>query len=84
MLLLLKQALSVMRVLVVDDERNIRQTMGTALESMDHEAVTVSTGEEALRRLGACAKRSVKSCLTRAKRPRTLSRVAEGMRDRLR
>jgi two-component system, NtrC family, response regulator AlgB len=51
--LLLKQALSVMRVLVVDDERNIRQTMGTALESMDHEAVTVSTGEEALRRMEA-------------------------------
>jgi two-component system, NtrC family, response regulator AlgB len=42
-----------MRVLVVDDERNIRQTMGTALESMDHEAVTVSTGEEALRRMEA-------------------------------
>jgi len=40
-----------MRVLVVDDERNIRQTMATALESMDHEVVTVSTGGEALRRL---------------------------------
>jgi NtrC-family two-component system response regulator AlgB len=40
-----------MRVLVVDDERNIRQTMATALESMDHEVVTVSTGNEALRRL---------------------------------
>src|SRR5258706_15830993 len=51
--LLLKQALSVMRVLVVDDERNIRQTMGTAMESMDHEAVTGSTGEEGLRRMEA-------------------------------
>src|SRR2546429_9786721 len=40
-----------MRVLVVDDERNIRQIMATALESMDHEVVTVSTGGEALRRL---------------------------------
>jgi NtrC-family two-component system response regulator AlgB len=40
-----------MRILVVDDEKNIRQTMATALESMDHEVATVSTGEEALRRM---------------------------------
>jgi len=32
----------------VDDERNIRQTLATALESMNHEVVTASTGEEAL------------------------------------
>jgi two-component system, NtrC family, response regulator AlgB len=44
-----------MRVLVVDDERNIRQTMATALESMDHEVVTVSSGEEALQRVEASA-----------------------------
>jgi two-component system, NtrC family, response regulator AlgB len=44
-----------MRVLVVDDEKNIRQTMATALESMNHEAVTASTGEEALRRMEASA-----------------------------
>jgi len=37
-----------MRVLVVDDERNIRQTLATALESMNHEVVTASTGEETL------------------------------------
>ena len=42
-----------MRVLVVDDERNIRQTLATALESMNHEVVTASTGEEALQRVEA-------------------------------
>jgi two-component system, NtrC family, response regulator AlgB len=40
-----------MRVLVVDDERNIRQTLATALESMNYEVLTASTGEEALRRM---------------------------------
>jgi two-component system, NtrC family, response regulator AlgB len=44
-----------MRVLVVDDERNIRQTLATALESMDYEVLTASTGEEALRRMEAGA-----------------------------
>jgi two-component system, NtrC family, response regulator AlgB len=38
-----------MRVLVVDDEKNIRQTMATALESMDHDVVTASSGQETLR-----------------------------------
>src|SRR3981081_851387 len=42
-----------MRVLVVDDERHIRQTLATALESMDYEVVTASTGEEALQRVEA-------------------------------
>src|SRR6266404_8430806 len=42
-----------MRVLVVDDERNIRQTLATALESMNHEVVTASIGEEALQRVEA-------------------------------
>jgi NtrC-family two-component system response regulator AlgB len=40
-----------MRILVVDDERNIRRTMATALESMDHEVATASTGVEALQEL---------------------------------
>jgi NtrC-family two-component system response regulator AlgB len=40
-----------MRVLVVDDEKNIRQTMATAVESMSHEVVTASTSEEALRQM---------------------------------
>jgi NtrC-family two-component system response regulator AlgB len=44
-----------MRVLVVDDERNIRQTLATALESMNYEVLTASTGEEALRRMEAGA-----------------------------
>jgi NtrC-family two-component system response regulator AlgB len=42
-----------MRVLVVDDEKNIRQTMATALESMNYEVATASSGEEALRRMEA-------------------------------
>ena len=44
-----------MRVLVVDDERNIRRTMVLALESMDHEAVAVASGKEALEALGQAA-----------------------------
>src|SRR5205823_5441866 len=39
---------AVMRVLVVDDEKNIRRTMVLALESMNHAAVAVSSGKEAL------------------------------------
>jgi NtrC-family two-component system response regulator AlgB len=40
-----------MRTLVVDDEKNIRRTMALALESMDHEAVTASSGAEAIKEL---------------------------------
>lgn len=40
-----------MRVLVVDDEKNIRRTMVLALESMDHGVVAVSSGKEALEAL---------------------------------
>src|SRR5271163_2380769 len=40
-----------MRILVVDDEKNIRRTMAMALESMDHEVVCVATGAEALKEL---------------------------------
>jgi NtrC-family two-component system response regulator AlgB len=40
-----------MRVLVVDDEKNIRQAMALALESMGHEVQTVATGNEALKAL---------------------------------
>jgi len=40
-----------MRILVVDDQRNIRRTMATALESMDHEVATAATGEEAMQEL---------------------------------
>jgi len=37
-----------MRVLVVDDERNIRRTFSLALESMNHEVSTASSGQDAL------------------------------------
>jgi NtrC-family two-component system response regulator AlgB len=37
-----------MRVLLVDDERNIRRTMATALESMDHEVASASNSATAL------------------------------------
>src|ERR1700676_5421432 len=40
-----------MRTLVIDDEKNIRRTMAMALESMDHDAVTVSSGAEAFEEL---------------------------------
>ena len=40
-----------MRTLVVDDEKNIRRTMAMALESMDHEAVSVASGAEAFKEL---------------------------------
>jgi two-component system, NtrC family, response regulator AlgB len=42
-----------MRILVVDDEKNIRQAMATALEVTDHEVATASTAQEALRRMEA-------------------------------
>jgi two-component system, NtrC family, response regulator AlgB len=40
-----------MRVLVVDDEKNIRRTFSLALESMNHEVFTAATGKEAIDRL---------------------------------
>ena len=40
-----------MRILVIDDEKNIRRTMVLALESMDHEVVAVASGEEGFREL---------------------------------
>ncbi|MBV8071787.1 MAG: sigma-54-dependent Fis family transcriptional regulator, partial [Acidobacteriaceae bacterium] len=40
-----------MRILVVDDEKNIRRAMSLALESMDHEVATASTRQEALEAL---------------------------------
>ena len=40
-----------MRVLVVDDEKNIRRTFSLALESMDHEVSAAASGEEAIEEL---------------------------------
>ncbi len=40
-----------MRVLVVDDEKNIRRTFSLALESMDHEVSTAASGKEAIEQL---------------------------------
>ena len=40
-----------MRVLVVDDERNIRRTFQLALESMNHEVATAASGHEAVGQL---------------------------------
>jgi two-component system, NtrC family, response regulator AlgB len=40
-----------MRVLVVDDEKNIRRTFSLALESLDHEVFTAARGHEALEQL---------------------------------
>lgn len=42
-----------MRVLIVDDEQNIRRTLTLALESMGHEATSVATGPDALKALKA-------------------------------
>ena len=39
-----------LRVLVVDDEKNIRQTLGLFLEKLGCEVHLASTGEAALRR----------------------------------
>ena len=39
-----------MRILVIDDEKNIRRTMAMALESMEHEVVCAASGAEACRR----------------------------------
>ncbi|HEY5954094.1 MAG TPA: response regulator, partial [Terrimicrobiaceae bacterium] len=40
-----------MRVLVVDDEKNIRRTFSLALESMDHEVSTAASGRDAVEQL---------------------------------
>ena len=40
-----------MRILVVDDEKNIRRTMAMAIESMDHDVVCVASGAEAFKEL---------------------------------
>jgi two-component system, NtrC family, response regulator AlgB len=40
-----------MRVLVLDDEKNIRQALATAIESAGHTVATAATGAEALKRL---------------------------------
>jgi two-component system, NtrC family, response regulator AlgB len=44
-----------MRILVIDDEKNIRRTMAVALESMEHDVVTVASGAEALKELKSAA-----------------------------
>lgn len=44
-----------MRILVVDDEKNIRRTMAMAIESMDHEVVCVASGAEAFNELKSSA-----------------------------
>ena len=40
-----------MRVLVIDDETNIRRTFSLALDSMNHEVSTAASGREALDQL---------------------------------
>src|SRR5215469_12411699 len=35
-----------MRILVIDDEKNIRRTMAMALESMEHEVICAASGKE--------------------------------------
>ena len=40
-----------MRVLVVDDEKNIRRTFSLALESMDHDVFAAASGKEAIEEL---------------------------------
>jgi NtrC-family two-component system response regulator AlgB len=40
-----------MRVLIIDDEENIRRTTSALLEEMDHEVVAVSDGASALKQL---------------------------------
>jgi two-component system, NtrC family, response regulator AlgB len=40
-----------MRVLVIDDERNIRRTFSLALESMNHDVSTASSGRDAVEEL---------------------------------
>jgi NtrC-family two-component system response regulator AlgB len=40
-----------MRILVIDDEKNIRRTMAMAIESMEHEVVCAASGVEAFKEL---------------------------------
>jgi len=44
-----------MRILVIDDEKNIRLTMAMALESMEHEVVCAASGAEAFREIRIAA-----------------------------
>ena len=44
-----------MRILVIDDEKNIRRTMAMALESMEHEVVCAASGAEAFREIRIAA-----------------------------
>jgi NtrC-family two-component system response regulator AlgB len=44
-----------MRILVIDDEKNIRRTMALAIESMEHEVVCVASGAEAFKELRSAA-----------------------------
>jgi len=36
------------KVLVVDDEQDVRETLGTVLEKLDYDALTAANGDEAL------------------------------------
>ena len=40
-----------MRILVIDDEKNIRRAMAMAIESMEHEVVCAASGVEAFKEL---------------------------------
>ncbi len=40
-----------MKILVVEDDRAVRETLGLVLESYEHEVVLVSSGEEAITQL---------------------------------
>src|SRR3984893_17634554 len=40
-----------MRILVIDDEKNIRRTMAMAIESMEHDVICVASGAEAFKEL---------------------------------
>jgi two-component system, NtrC family, response regulator AlgB len=40
-----------MRILVIDDEKNIRRAMALAIESMEHDVVSVASGAEAFKEL---------------------------------
>ena len=44
-----------MRILVIDDEKNIRRTMALAIESMEHDVVCVASGAEAFKELRSVA-----------------------------
>ncbi len=44
-----------MRILVIDDEKNIRRTMAMAIESMEHDVVCVASGAEAFKELRSAA-----------------------------